>query len=147
MTRARPAGVAAALLLTVLTGCGGGEEDQVDQKQAAEQRAEEARGYMDELAGMLGTDLKVQQDALADCVPGQDDSGLVLFYNVAYSTAPGAQERLAGEVRQEWESRGWTAEMKKPDDLKLTKAPFVIGATLSTDGTRGIVSGNGGCVK
>ncbi|SDS85580.1 hypothetical protein SAMN04488570_2869 [Nocardioides scoriae] len=37
--------------------------------------------------------------------------------------------------------------MKNPNDVKLSKDPFVMGATPSTDGTRGIVNGSGGCVK
>lgn len=136
-----------ALLLTTLVSCGEGSRDEADLQRAAEQRAEEARGYMDELARMLGTDLEVQQNALADCVPGQDDSGLALFYNMAYSTVPGVRERLAGEVRREWERRGWAATMRNPTDLELVKDPFAIGATLATDGTHGIVNGSGGCVR
>ena len=109
--------------------------------------AQETRGYVDDLAGMIGTESEVVQDTVTDCVPGDSDSGKEVLYNLRVSTDPGTKERLLGEIRETWESRGWTAEPGGAVDLRLSKDPFRMGATISSDGSRAAVGGSSGCVE
>ena len=118
----------------------------MDREKAQRQVAQEARGYVDELAGMVGSNPRVLQDVLTNCVPGDKSSGKELIYFVGVSTKTGAKARLLGEIRAEWESRGWTARTGGATDLRLQKGSFSIGAEISPEDGRASVGGGGGCV-
>jgi hypothetical protein len=144
---ARRATVVALLVVLSTAGCGGDTGGADVDGTDMDEIAQETRGYVDDLAGMVGEDREVVQDTVTDCVPGDRDSGKEVLYNLQVSTGPGAKERLLGEIREAWESRGWTAEPGGAVDLRLSKDPFRMGATISSDGSRASVGGSSGCVE
>jgi hypothetical protein len=143
---ARRATTLALLVALSTAGCGGDTGGAGVDETDMDEIAQETRGYVDDLARMVGEDREVVQDTVTDCVPGDSDSGKEVLYNLRVTTGPDAEERLLGEIRKTWESRGWSAEPGGVVDLRLSKDSFRMGATLSTDGSRASVGGSSGCV-
>lgn len=149
---------AGAVLALALAGCGSGSDGDSDGggestpgeggsdvgDTSAEAVAEEARGYIDELASSLGADAEVKQDTLTDCVPGDSDSGKELVYAVQV-TSEGGKEAVLSRVSREWEGRGWTVEPGSGTDLRLSKDTFSMALTVSETSGRAAIVGGGGC--
>ena len=141
----RATGLIIALAL-ILIACASKDQDTVDGR-GIDEVANEARSFVDELAKNVGTAPSVAQDVITDCAPGQKDSGKDLIYSVRVDVAADTTERLQGAIRQEYESEGWTASVRKDNDLRLSRDNVTIGATVFADQGVATVSGTGGCVR
>lgn len=144
--------IALAICAVVLSSCGK-EEDGMELEQRAEARAAELRTHVDDLAGRIGTDPEVKQDEKADCVPGQEDSGLNPTYTVHVSTDDTSVARLTGDVADHFAAEGWTVKRDPVNadngqvNVRFAKGEFSMGARISEKSGRASVGGSGGCVR
>lgn len=119
-------------------------------QERAEARAADARTHIDDLAARVGQTTEVLTDELIDCVPGQDDSGMDLVYQLGVETE-GDPERIIGDVVEQMAGEGWEARRRPSDSgevvVTFAKDGFSMSAGISTSSGRGTVSGSGGCVR
>lgn len=140
-----------ALCAMILAGCGK-EEDGMELQERAEARAAQSRTNVDELATLVGTSPTVAQDEMADCVPGDEDSGLEHLYTVHVTADDTTPERLNGEIADRYEAEGWTVKRDSVDpqnqvvSVRFAKDGFNLGVKFSAETGRATVGGSGGCV-
>lgn len=133
------------VLTTMLVACGNDKENQM---RSIDDVASQARRDIDALAAQLGTSPQVKQDVITDCIPGQEDSGKDLIYSVHVTIAPGALNRLKGEIADDLAARGWTVTRGPgPEEVSFAKGSATMGAAVREDLGLADVGGSGGCVK
>lgn len=130
-----------------MTGC---SEDEVQLQERAEARAAEARAHVDDLAARVGPTTEVLTDELIDCIPGQEDSGIDLVYQLGVDTE-GDPEQIISDVSDLMTDEGWKVK-RDPDSngsvkVRFSKDGFSMGARISTTSGLATVSGSGGCVQ
>lgn len=136
------------MALLMATGCG--KEDEMKLQERAEARAAEARAHIDDLAARVGQTTEVLMDELIDCIPGQDDSGIDLIYQLGVDTE-GDPEQIIDAVVEDMAGAGWDARRRPTDPgtvvALFAKDGFSMSARISTESGLATITGSGGCVQ
>jgi len=145
--------LALGLAVLVLAGCQSDAEREADLERRVEERAAQSRELIDDLAARVGTSPEVRQDEVADCVPGQDDSGRQPTYTVGVTIHPDAVARLTGEIADDLAADGWTVKRDPVDpenkvvSVRFAKDVFTMGVRISEETKVATVGGSSECIR